>query len=151
MEASFDSLNHLPTLLDLENRFRELPNDKPNDKQPNDKALGAYQMNLGRPMCLKPLAPHPRSHLYRSIFLSEGVGKASRKCLRGAFVNALYEDAPPLFQGCLPRPSLHSSQNTPIRSSKSPSTLVPAAPCSSSMCNQPTRFCLPTSFDKRGT
>ena len=131
VEAQRVDLDCFPTLLDLEVHFRALPTSKapgpsgiPNELWRADVPRMARtwfaptlktHVRLTEPVRLSTGllvtlfknrgSPHEVGN-YRSIFLLEGVGKATRKCARQSFVDFLHDQAPPLFQGCLPSSSL---------------------------------------------
>ncbi|CAE7023479.1 unnamed protein product [Symbiodinium natans] len=126
----FDLLQ-LPSLLQIEKHVRQLPAHKapgpsgvPNEIWTCAPARAArcwygpvlkmhvrltepFRMSSGLLVALfkQKGSPHLVSN-YRSILLLEGIGKASRKSLRGPILQCLAQQAPPLFAGCLPKSNL---------------------------------------------
>ena len=120
-------LQHLPTLLDVENVIRGLPRRKASGPSgvPNEvwRASPPTAARLWLPVLLKQhirltepvrfstgiLAtlfkgkgdPSEVSS-HRSIFLLEGMGKACRKMIRLPLLDALRASSPDLFEGCQP-------------------------------------------------
>ena len=121
----------LPALVDVEGQFRALPPNKAPGPSGVPNELWKVRVQSSARTWFAPLlkshirlteparlstgllvalfknkgSPHDVAN-YRSIFLLEGVGKASRTCLRGSMVQKIAGEAPPLFQGCVPRSSL---------------------------------------------